>query len=290
MHFWYNTWPDHGVPRDMRTGELNCHAILEMLADVRKFTKTLPNKPPTVVHCSAGIGRTGTYIGLDICTNQLLLTSQIDVVATVEAMRNDRGALVQHDAQMTFLHKCVVQFATAYGHGPDDIKADRTLGTVRIAGQTFSFIDIDGDGSMSMAEAAKQGMTELMFSVVDADSSGDISKQEFTAFVQKQAAAARKKDKQVQRESTKRQLGRKPATLMRDSTLNGELNMGLVEVNGVFLNFVDVDGDGDMDMQEALDNGWTAEMFHLVDADGDGAVTKTEFRTFQMNMMGFEDV
>ena len=67
----------------MRTGELNCHAILEMLADVRKFTKTLPNKPPTVVHCSAGIGRTGTYIGLDICTNQLLLTSQIDVVATV---------------------------------------------------------------------------------------------------------------------------------------------------------------------------------------------------------------
>ena len=173
MHFWYNTWPDHGVPRDMRTGELNCHSILEMLADVRKFTKTLPNKPPTVVHCSAGIGRTGTYIGLDICTNQLLLTSQIDVVATVrrspiaakmgtrrrgfarlclrsqpgsfqsapvpfrflgpawlwpvsslasrliddvisshcvpvcarkvEAMRNDRGALVQHDAQMTLV-------------------------------------------------------------------------------------------------------------------------------------------------------------------------------------------
>jgi hypothetical protein len=29
-HFWYNTWPDHGVPRDLRTGEINCYALLSV--------------------------------------------------------------------------------------------------------------------------------------------------------------------------------------------------------------------------------------------------------------------
>ena len=72
VHFWYNTWPDHGVPKDQATGELNCTHILEMLGDVRRYGKTCVNQDaPIIVHCSAGIGRTGTYMGIDICSKLL---------------------------------------------------------------------------------------------------------------------------------------------------------------------------------------------------------------------------
>lgn len=69
-HLLFNSWPDYGVPH-------SAIAMLDFRQKVRDCQKAgvqrlrdewdgHPNGPPIVVHCSAGIGRTGTFITLDI--------------------------------------------------------------------------------------------------------------------------------------------------------------------------------------------------------------------------------
>lgn len=66
----FQAWPDHGVPADP-----GC--VLDFLHEVNKKQKTLvnefPSSPPgaILVHCSAGIGRTGTFIVIDMILDQL---------------------------------------------------------------------------------------------------------------------------------------------------------------------------------------------------------------------------
>ena len=85
-----------------------------------------------------------------------------------------------------------------YGQANVGAVTDRTLGTINIGGNIFYFIDEDGDARMSLMEASKQGMTKEMFKLIDADGNGFISKKEFVTFVQRQAAIARRKDKEEQ--------------------------------------------------------------------------------------------
>jgi len=61
-HFWYTGWPDHGVPETARD-------VIEFLRAVKEETGT--SKAPILVHCSAGIGRTGTFMAIDIGMQEL---------------------------------------------------------------------------------------------------------------------------------------------------------------------------------------------------------------------------
>lgn len=65
-HFHFKAWPDHGVPHDPG-------AVLGFLQDVTLRQSTSVDEGheqgPIVVHCSAGIGRTGTFIVVDILLN-----------------------------------------------------------------------------------------------------------------------------------------------------------------------------------------------------------------------------
>lgn len=70
LHFWYNTWPDHGVPHTP-DGNVYPDNILEMLAQVHELQRTTGSKSPILIHCSAGIGRTGAIIAIDHCIQQL---------------------------------------------------------------------------------------------------------------------------------------------------------------------------------------------------------------------------
>ena len=70
FHFHFKSWPDHGVPQDPG-------AVLGFLNDVNlkqdQMVKKGANPGPVIVHCSAGIGRTGTFIVIDILLNVISL-------------------------------------------------------------------------------------------------------------------------------------------------------------------------------------------------------------------------
>lgn len=66
VHFWFNTWPDHGVPTKPGTRKVYPDTTLNMLQAVRRTRARMDqNAAPLLVHCSAGVGRTGTFIIID---------------------------------------------------------------------------------------------------------------------------------------------------------------------------------------------------------------------------------
>lgn len=106
-HFFFTAWPDHDAPDDTAPA-------LSMLDAVNAHVAACGNKTTKVaVHCSAGVGRTGTYIALDHCLHQLHKGGYTDPLAVVQTIRNDRAALVQHQVQFVYLHRCVIDYAKA---------------------------------------------------------------------------------------------------------------------------------------------------------------------------------
>nr|XP_012152431.1 PREDICTED: tyrosine-protein phosphatase non-receptor type 5-like isoform X3 [Megachile rotundata] len=94
QHYWYDSWPDHAVPQAADT-------LVSLAAEVN----SLPG--PVVVHCSAGIGRTGCFIALATGMTQLLRDGNVDVLGILCQMRYDRGGMVQTAEQYEFVHRAL---------------------------------------------------------------------------------------------------------------------------------------------------------------------------------------
>lgn len=128
-----------------------------------------------VVHCSAGIGRTGTFIGLDVATKLYDRGETVDVNAVVNRLRDDRGGLVQHAAQLAFMHASLTQYAlamTGKRPTPSPIVTEVMVGDVSV-----SFSAVDGDGDMNLAEAVAGGMPEETFNLIDSIGTGRITRE-----------------------------------------------------------------------------------------------------------------
>ncbi|XP_015586539.1 tyrosine-protein phosphatase non-receptor type 5 isoform X3 [Cephus cinctus] len=97
QHYWYDTWPDHAVPQA-------AGALVGLAAEVN----SLPG--PIIVHCSAGIGRTGCFIALATGMVQLLRDGNVDVLGILCQMRYDRGGMVQTAEQYEFVHRALCLF------------------------------------------------------------------------------------------------------------------------------------------------------------------------------------
>jgi len=108
-HFWYNTWPDHGVPKTA-DNTLYPDSVLGLLHTVHKLADKQKGRP-VVVHCSAGIGRTGTIIAIDHARQHLKEKHHVDVLEVISQLRHDRCALVQHPQQFEFVHEACVKYA-----------------------------------------------------------------------------------------------------------------------------------------------------------------------------------
>ncbi|XP_061195019.1 receptor-type tyrosine-protein phosphatase kappa-like [Saccostrea echinata] len=82
----YTAWPDHGTPDPL---------CLVIFLDHVTRTEASQRKYPTVVHCSAGIGRTGTYIAIDVLNQIGKRTGKVNVAEYVKKMRENRMNMVQ---------------------------------------------------------------------------------------------------------------------------------------------------------------------------------------------------
>ncbi|XP_067932513.1 receptor-type tyrosine-protein phosphatase alpha-like [Watersipora subatra] len=96
--FHFTSWPDHGVPAEMRP-------YVSFYRKVKEGTQHLTG--PILVHCSAGVGRTGTFISCWNLLKEAKKTQAVDVLGCVAAMRLRRPCMVQVKEQYYFLH-CVV--------------------------------------------------------------------------------------------------------------------------------------------------------------------------------------
>ncbi|XP_053174860.1 receptor-type tyrosine-protein phosphatase eta [Scomber japonicus] len=97
--FHFTAWPDHGVPE---TTEL----LISFRHLVREHMDQYSRHSPTVVHCSAGVGRTGTFIAIDRLIFQIERENIVDVYGIVHDLRMHRPLMVQTEDQYVFLNQC----------------------------------------------------------------------------------------------------------------------------------------------------------------------------------------
>ncbi|XP_045100959.1 receptor-type tyrosine-protein phosphatase T-like isoform X1 [Portunus trituberculatus] len=105
LHFWYTAWPDHKAPTE-------ADQLLAMALQVDHVRKQQAGTG-VVVHCSAGIGRSGCFVAISIAINQLLEEDAVDILGILCQMRLDRGGMVQTGEQYEFIHRAVAQYASS---------------------------------------------------------------------------------------------------------------------------------------------------------------------------------
>ncbi|XP_051000023.1 receptor-type tyrosine-protein phosphatase eta [Acomys russatus] len=104
--FHFTSWPDHGVPD---TTDL----LINFRYLVRDYMKQIPPESPILVHCSAGVGRTGTFIAIDRLIYQIENENTVDVYGIVYDLRMHRPLMVQTEDQYVFLNQCVLDIIRA---------------------------------------------------------------------------------------------------------------------------------------------------------------------------------
>jgi len=246
-HFWYNTWPDHGVPRTARNPVYTDDCV-RMVVDVTQYVRKRAAKMKktdslVLVHCSAGIGRTGTYISLDHSIYAFEKRGNADPIDIIDNVRKDRCALVQHPVQFKFVHAGAVRYAALK-------EKECNVESTGLDMQTMT-------RKAKMSEEAKKHRREK----------------------EKQAAMAR-----IQAAKSGGDDGDMGRLIRKTTASDGELDLGFISFEGNDYGFVDPDGNGVMDLAEAKANGFPRALFKLLDSDRDGKITPGEFKRYQRDV------
>uniref|UniRef100_A0A3B3VGL8 Receptor-type tyrosine-protein phosphatase delta n=1 Tax=Poecilia latipinna TaxID=48699 RepID=A0A3B3VGL8_9TELE len=102
-HFQFTAWPDHGVPEHPTP-------FLAFLRRVKACNP--PDAGPMIVHCSAGVGRTGCFIVIDGMTERIKHEKTVDIYGHVTLMRSQRNYMVQTEDQYIFIHDALLEAVT----------------------------------------------------------------------------------------------------------------------------------------------------------------------------------
>ncbi|XP_063779567.1 receptor-type tyrosine-protein phosphatase mu isoform X6 [Pseudophryne corroboree] len=98
--FHFTGWPDHGVP-------YHATGLLGFVRQVK--SKSPSNAGPLVVHCSAGAGRTGCFIVIDIMLDMAEREGVVDIYNCVRELRSRRVNMVQTEEQYVFIHDAILE-------------------------------------------------------------------------------------------------------------------------------------------------------------------------------------
>ncbi|EHH23047.1 Tyrosine-protein phosphatase non-receptor type 5 [Macaca mulatta] len=109
-HYWFTSWPDQKTPD-------RAPPLLHLVREVEEATQQEgPHCAPIIVHCSAGIGRTGCFIATSICCQQLRQEGVVDILKTTCQLRQDRGGMIQTCEQYQFVHHVMSLYEKQLSH------------------------------------------------------------------------------------------------------------------------------------------------------------------------------
>jgi len=103
----YLSWPDHGTPSD--TVE-----FVNFVSNVRDTREKAATLAPTIVHCSAGIGRTGVLILMETAACLIEANQSVYPLDLTRVMRDQRPAMIQTPSQYKFVCEAI---STVYKDG-----------------------------------------------------------------------------------------------------------------------------------------------------------------------------
>ncbi|XP_060557126.1 tyrosine-protein phosphatase 10D-like isoform X3 [Ruditapes philippinarum] len=98
-HFHFTSWPDFGVPKKEQV-------LVRFVRMVRE--KLMKDAGPIIVHCSAGVGRSGTFVVLDRLLQHIKTNDSLDIYNTVAELRKERVWMVQTEQQYICIHNCIL--------------------------------------------------------------------------------------------------------------------------------------------------------------------------------------
>ncbi|XP_022666879.1 tyrosine-protein phosphatase non-receptor type 11-like isoform X2 [Varroa destructor] len=200
-HFHFTAWPDHGVPSDpgcvlnfleqVNAKQEEANASMNGIESAITASEPTPIVPmstnsssnnsslsltngagPIVVHCSAGIGRTGTFIVIDLIVDEVKrrgLAVDIDILRTIRMLRRQRSGMVQTEAQYKFVYLAVQHFVDTQ---QQRLAAEhkyallgRDYSNIKYAGPIPPVGGITGAGSVGPVAAAFVGGTTALGSM-----------------------------------------------------------------------------------------------------------------------------